>query len=168
MKSTIIKYLLIVSLLMNLSFLGAAAYTRYTRPQYRAVPSICPGVAPDKVAPFGHGLQRSHLIGELSLKPEQIKPVQEKATAFHSAMGAKRQEIARLRSSLVALIREDHPDREAIGGAISGINSVQQEMQKMVVSHILEFKSMLHKKQQEKFLDLIEKAMGERGEAVCP
>ena len=44
------------------------------------------------------------------------------------------------------------------------INQAQEEMQRAVVAHMLEFKSMLDKDQQKKFFDLIEKVMtGKKG-----
>ena len=65
-------------------------------------------------------------------------------------------------------MRADNPDGKAIGATIAHINKEQEQMQKSVVSHMLEFKSMLDKDQQKKFMDMIEGAMGERKEAVCP
>jgi len=168
MKGNIIKYLLIVSLLMNVSFLGAAVYTRYSHPRYRAMPLIYPGGASDKAAPFSHGSQGNCLFEELSLRPDQIKVFQNKATGFHKALDAKRQQVVRLRGSLVTILREDNPNRETIGRTIAEINGVQRDMQEMVVSHMLEFKSMLNSEQQKKFISLIQSAMKERRESVCP
>ena len=69
---------------------------------------------------------------------------------FHTRLTKKRQEVDRLRVSLVALMRADNPDNKAIEATIAQINKIQEEMQKMVVSHMLEFKSMLDKDQQKK------------------
>ena len=41
-------------------------------------------------------------------------------------------------------------------------------MQKSVVSHMLDFKSMLDKEQRKKFFDLIQGAMDLRNDGVCP
>jgi hypothetical protein len=41
-------------------------------------------------------------------------------------------------------------------------------MQRLVVAHMLEFKALLDKDQQKRFLDLIEGAMTERKKAFCP
>lgn len=165
MKDNTLKYILIVSLLMNLAFVSAAAHTYFTQPGYRAVPHTEPECTLGKAAPFGQG---NRLFTELALKPEQIQPLQKKASEFHSALGAKRQEVARLRGSLASLMRADRPDNESIGRTIGEINNMQRQMQEMVVSHILEFKSMLHKGQQGRFMDLIQKAMAERRETMCP
>ena len=102
------------------------------------------------------------------MKPEQVKLFRQKAEVFHGSLARKRQEVDSLRGSLIALMRLDNPDTGAIDAAIVQINAAQQEMQKSVVSHMLEFKSMLDKDQQKKFIDMIDGAMKGRKEAVCP
>jgi hypothetical protein len=154
-----IKYILVVSLLMNFSLLGAAGYNYYHKSQQSRS---------RLTAPVTCGIQGNHLFTELSLKPEQIKIFQEKAASFHGALGRKRQEVARLREGLFGFLRVDNPDSQAIQGAIIQINRTQEDMQRMVVAHMLEFKALLDKDQQQKFLDLIEGAMANRKEALCP
>ena len=134
----------------------------------RAMPLIYPGGGSDKTAPFSHGSRGNCLFEELSLKPDQIKVFQNKATGFHKALDAKRQQVIQLRGSLVTILREDNPNRETIGRTISEINGIQRDMQEMVVTHMLEFKSMLNNEQQKRFIDLIQGAMKERKESVCP
>jgi Spy/CpxP family protein refolding chaperone len=159
MKNNLLKYILILSLLLNFSFLGAAGYTYYQR-------SYAPIVGPSNGDPG-----RNYLFQQLSLKPEQIKVFQEKALSFHDLLDKKKQEVQQMRGSLFCLIRENNPDSQAIQETILKINRVQAEMQKMVVAHMLEFKALLDKDQQNKFLDLIEGAMAKRKGAVysvCP
>jgi Spy/CpxP family protein refolding chaperone len=164
MKDNILKYILIISLLMNVSLLGAAAYTHYKQVRYyRTAPFLGPSGTPGPLAPFGPGM----LFEELSLKPEQVKFFQQKAQLFHGSLVKKREEVDRLRVSLLVLMRADNPDGKVIEATIARINKEQEEMQKIVVSHMLEFKSMLNKDQQKKFMDMIEGAMGERKEAMC-
>lgn len=156
MKSNFLKYILILSLLLNVSLLGAAGYAHYKQSRYRSP------------APVDCAIRGNHLFGELSLKPEQIKLFQQKAALFHGLLGKKRQEVDRIRGTLFGLLRADNPDSQALEAAIARINTNQHEMQKMVVAHLLEFKAMLDKDQQKKFLDLIEGAMGKRKEMLCP
>jgi Spy/CpxP family protein refolding chaperone len=159
MKNNLIKYILILSLLLNFSFLGAAGYSQYKR-------SHTPPVSPANCDPG-----RSYLFQQLSLKPEQIKLFQQKALSFHDLLGKKRQEVNQMRGSLFRLIRADNPDSQTLQETILKINRFQAEMQKMVVAHMLEFKALLDKDQQKKFLDLIEGAMAKRkgaGYPVCP
>ena len=165
MKDSILKYILIVSLLMNFSLLGAAAYTHYRQIHYHhTAPFFEPGGTPGPHAPCGPDM----FFDALSLKPEQVKLFQQKAVMFHADLNKKRQEVDSLRGSLLALMRADNPDGKAIEATIAHINKEQEQMQKTVVSHMLEFKSMLDRDQQKKFMVMIEGAMGERKEAVCP
>ena len=156
MKNNFFKYILILSLLLNFSLLGAAGYTQYKH-------SHAPVVGAVNCEP-----KSNYLFQQLSLKPEQIKLFQQKATLFHDLLGKKRQEVDQMRGSLFGLLRANVPDSQAIQEAILKINRIQAEMQKMVVAHMLEFKAMLDKDQQNKFLDLIEGAMAKRKGAVYP
>ena len=118
MKDSILKYILIVSLLMNFSLLGTAAYTHYKQARYPLAPLTGHTGMGAKLGPFGHGAQGGHLFEELSLRPEQEKLFRQKAAAFHQGLGKKRQEVDTLKASLVALMRADSPDARAIDAAI--------------------------------------------------
>jgi hypothetical protein len=48
------------------------------------------------------------------------------------------------------------------------MDRIQEEIQRMVVAHMLELKSKLSKDQQTKFLDLIEEAMADGSGGPCP
>ena len=157
MKDKVLKFILVISLILNISVLVSAGYTHYKQSRYRPLP-------------VGYELQKggSHLFEELALKPEQLKAFQEKALPFHTAMTKKMQEVDRLRASLLGLMRADDPDRKAIEATIAQINRSQADMQKMVVAHMLQLKAMLCKEQQKKFLDMIEAAVANRREMQCP
>lgn len=156
MKNNLLKYVLILSLLLNFSFLGAAGYTYYKRPRTVAADAL-------------NGDPRTtHLFQQLSLKPEQIKLFQQGAVSFHNLLNKKRQEVSQLRKALVGLLRAVNSDHRAIDEAIIGINSKQHELQQMIVAHLLEFKNLLDQEQQKKFLDLIEGTMAVRKETLCP
>jgi Spy/CpxP family protein refolding chaperone len=165
MKNSTLKYILIVSLLLNVSLLGAAAHTYYKQVRhYRTAPILGPSGSPGPRAPFGPGMP----FEGLSLKPEQMKLFREKAVLFHDGVMKKRQEVDSLGVSLLELMRADSPDNRAIEATIAHINSIQEDIQKTVVSHMLEFKSMLDRDQQNKFLDMIGGAMTQRKETTCP
>ena len=156
MKNNRLKYILVLSLLLNFSLLGAAGYTYYQQSRYRPAPF---GYGAPGRVPVGSSSIQPHLFEALSLKPEQRKLFEQKAPLFHEALDKKRERVDRLRRSLFDLMRADHPDSKAIEGTIAEINGVQEDMQKMIVAHMLEFKSMLDRDQQKKFFDLIQGAM---------
>ena len=68
----------------------------------------------------------------------------------------------------MALIRADKPDNKAIDAAVAEINRLQLDVQKTAVAHMLEFKGMLDKDQQKRFLGLIEGAMTTKTGLHCP
>ena len=165
MKNNLLKYVLILSLLLNFSFLGAAGYTYYRQNR-------------DRHSLFGYGTSeristgcfsnQPYLFEALSLKPEQRKLFEQKAPLFHEALDQKRQDVDRLRKSLFALMSMEHPDNKTIEATIAEINGVQEDMQKLIVAHMLEFKSMLDNNQQKKFFDLIQGTMTKEHEIQCP
>jgi len=163
-KNHIFKYVLLVSLLLNFSLLGAAGYAHYQQTRR-------------PIAPIGHGVQgqtssgsatQAHIFEALSLNPDQLKLFQDKAALFHEALDKKQANVAQLRTSLLGLMRAENPDRKAIEAAISDISAVQRQMQETVVAHMIEFKSMLDQDQQKKFLNLIQGAMAEKDGMQCP
>jgi Spy/CpxP family protein refolding chaperone len=160
MKNHILKFILFVSLLLNFSLLGAAGYAHYRQSR---IPSSHDAQGRPS---FGPATQ-AHIFEALSLKPDQLKPMQEKAAVFHQSLDSRHAEVARLRASLLDLMRADSPDRKAIESAIAEISGAQREMQELVIAHMLEFKSMLTPEQQRRFLDLIQAGMTEMGSAHC-
>ena len=153
MKIGFLKMALTVSLLFNLSVLGAVGYFYYQKNRYWETP-------------FGVKVRKDRfLFEELSLRPDQKKKMREKAIPFRAEIDRKRQEIAVKRNYLISLLRADAPDARAIKTAVSEISRIQEEVQGMAAAHILQEKAALDKEQQKKFLDLIENAMMQKG---CP
>lgn len=164
MRDNVLKYALAVSLLLNFSLMGTAGYTHYR--QTRHSPALV-GHGVQEPGPSGFGAQ-PHFYEALSLKPEQLKLFQDKATLFHKALDEKKTRVERLKEVLLDLMRTDNASRKAIETTIAEISEAQHEMQEMVVAHMLEFKSMLDTDQHRKFFDLIEGAMTGKKEMQCP
>jgi Spy/CpxP family protein refolding chaperone len=161
MRDKMLRFILVLSLLLNASMLASAGYTHFKQSRYRNIP-------------FDHGVPKpgqrapGWILGDLSLKPEQLRAMQQKASVFHLDLETKGQEINQKRTGLVALIRADKPDGKAISAAVAEINRLQLEVQKAAVAHMIEFKGMLDNDQQKRFLGLIEEAMTKRGGLYCP
>lgn len=156
MRISFLKIALAVSLIFNLSVLGAAGYFYYKKDGYW-------------LSPLGIRMQKDKfLFEELSLKPEQITKMRNKAIPFRAAVDRKRQEIAVKRKRLFDLMRADNPDDHAIKAVVAEISKVQEEVEGMVTAHILQEKATLDKDQQARFLDLIENAMAKGNLPGCP
>jgi hypothetical protein len=151
MSNSILKFALAASLILNISILATAGYVYYKQSDYW-------------VSPFGARMKKDRfLFEELSLRPEQLKTMKERAMDFRAEIDGRRKEIAGKRLLMLNLMRADIPDKRAIDTAISDISRMQEDMQRVVAMHILEEKATLNKDQQKKFIDLIEDAMTKEG-----
>jgi Spy/CpxP family protein refolding chaperone len=156
MKNSTLKFLLFASLILNVSFLGAAGYQYYKQSAYWT-------------SPFGYKIEQGHfLFEELSLKPEQLKAMREGAMKFRTIIDGKREQMSARRKELIVLLRQENPDKEAIVALVSQIGGMQEQMQSMIAMHMLDMKAGLDKEQQHKFLDLIENAMTVGRQMGCP
>src|SRR4030042_4882670 len=155
MQNSPLKFVLAASLIVNIPILATAGYMYYKQSDYW-------------VSPFGVKIKKDRfLFEELSLRPEQLKTMKERAMDFRAEIDRRRKEIAGKRVTMLNLMRVDIPDKKAIDTVISDISGKQEEMQRVVAMHILEEKATLDKDQQKKFLDLIEDAMAKEGRIRC-
>src|SRR5512147_658452 len=155
-SSAILKFALAVSLVLNLSFLSAAGYTYYKQSR-------------TWTSPFGTKMEKGKfLFEELSLNPAQLKELRGLAMPCRAEIDKRRVEIGEKRKALIALLRQENPDRKAVNAAIAGISGMQEEMQRRIAAHMLEVKASLDRDQQQKFFGLLETAMMQGGQAGCP
>jgi len=151
MKNSILKFALATSLILNISILATAGYLYYKQSDYW-------------VSPFGVKMKKDRfLFEELSLRPEQLKTMKERAINFRAEIDRRRKEIAGKQMIMLNLMRADMPDKKAIDAVISDISGMQKDMQRVVAMHILEEKASLDKNQQKKFFGLIQNAMAKEG-----
>lgn len=147
MRNSVLKFVLIASLILNLAVLATAGYRAYRQPGAW-------------VSPFGNEMkQHRFLFEELSLKPEQLKALKERTLPFRADIDRRRREIAGKQKELTNLMRRDKPDVRAVDRAISEISTLQEEMQRRITRHMLEVKASLDPDNQKKFMDLIEAQM---------
>lgn len=146
-----LKFLLALSLLLNLSVLATAGY-RYVAQRNAWM------------SPFGTRMARDRFLFEaLSLTPEQKKQMREKAVPFREQIDRRRAEIVARRRELLALLRTDAPAAGQVDAAIAQISALQEDMQRQITRQMLEQKALLNREQQGRFLDLIEGAMAQGG-----
>lgn len=150
-----LKFALALSVLLNLSVLSAAGY------KYLANRNTW-------TSPFGTQMARDKfLFEELSLTPAQMQAMRQKAIPFRAEIDRRRDEIATRRKQLIELLRADKPDPAAVDAVIAQISALQQTMQQMITRQMLEQKALLDREQQQSFLNLIERAMTQGGQAGC-
>ncbi|MDP2689157.1 MAG: periplasmic heavy metal sensor [Deltaproteobacteria bacterium] len=144
MKSRSLKLALILSLLFNFSIIAAVGYFFIKESGCR--------VSPDRPAK-----RHAALAEKLDLSPEQKKVIAESDARFRNDIEGARKELVAKRERLFTLLKEDMPDRAAIGTVISDISALQGRIEGHVVEHILNEKAALNKEQQEAYLKLLEK-----------
>lgn len=156
MKNSLLKFALAASLILNLTVFATAGYHYYQQSH-------------TWVSPFGKVMEKDKFIfEELSLKPDQLAAMKNKAITFRAEIDRRRMEIETRKKELVTLMRNQNPDKKAIDATIKEISGKQEEMQRMIVGHMLEIKSSLDAGQQRKFFDLIERNMAGSGQMSCP
>ena len=156
MRNSTLKYLLLISVLLNLTIVGTAGYRYYQHNN-------------NWTSPFGTRMTRDRfLFEELSLAPQQVETLKKKTIPFRAELDREQTEIAEKRRELVALMRRDNPDLPTIKALIAEISARQEAMQQRVAAHMLEVKAQLNKKEQQRFFDLIEKAMSKGRMTGCP
>jgi Spy/CpxP family protein refolding chaperone len=156
MKNSLLKFALAASLILNLTVFVTVGYHYFQQSR-------------SWVSPFGKAMEKDKfLFEELSLKPDQLAAMKNKAIPFRAEIDRRRQGIEAKRKELVALMRHQDPDKKAIDAIIKEISGKQEEMQRMIAVHMLEIKSSLEVGQQRKFFDLIERNMAGSGQMSCP
>jgi Spy/CpxP family protein refolding chaperone len=156
MKNNLLKFTLAASLILNLTVFTTAGYHYYQQSR-------------TWVSPFGKVMEKNKFVfEELSLKPDQLAAMKNKAITFRSEIDRRRMAIEARRKELVTLMRDQNPDKKAIDATIKDISGKQEEMQRMIVGHMLEIRSSLDMDQQRKFFDLIERNMAGSGQISCP
>ena len=106
----------------------------------------------------------SYLHKELALSEKQTGQINVLKERFRSNAKPVRAALRTKRKQLVQLLMASEPDRSKIDAVISEINSLQGELQKRVVDHLLAQKEILTAEQQEKFLFIIrDRLMEEEG-----
>ena len=156
MRNSTLRYLLLVSVLLNLTILGTAGYRYYQHNN-------------SWTSPCGTRMTRDRfLFEEMALAPRQVEALKKKTVPFRAELDHQRAQIAENRRELIALMRRDNPDLPAIRALIFEISARQEEMQQRVAAHMLEVKAQMNKEEQQRFFDLIENAMRKGRMTGCP
>lgn len=142
MNSKVLKSVLLVSLIFNLSIVSAAGYFYFTRGW------------------TGRAEKRQAFYAKkLGLTPGQVEKIKEEDLRFRAAVESARTELTAKRRSLLGVLKEERPDRAAIDTLLSEIVGLQGKIEAQAVEHIINEKSVLDREQQAGFVDLLEKRL---------
>ena len=99
----------------------------------------------------------------LNVTDEQWQQIEPRIVEFRRRSQAICGDMNRLRTELIDLIAADEPDRQAIAAKQEQIRAGQQQMQQLVVEHLLAEKEVLTAEQQKELFDLIRQRSACRG-----
>ncbi len=145
MRSKWLILLLVLSLAVNAAVLATMAYYYLS--------TSAKTMAPCPVAPGD-----SHLYQSLGLSDVQMSKMEPLAQKFHSRLAELGAAMKGKRELLLNLIAKGG-DPASIENLRSEIASIQDEIQKEVITHITELKKILDPDQQQRFFDLMRQSM---------
>jgi Spy/CpxP family protein refolding chaperone len=154
MKSNWLAGILILSLAVNAAVLGTLGYHYFIK-QSQSGPTPC----------FSTG--DGHFYQSLGLSESQLEKMEPLAHAFHQRMAEMKASMEHKKDLLIdRLQRGDDPDR--IDALRTEMASIQDTIQKTVISHIADIKKVLNSKQQEQFFNFIRQSMNCPGTSPSP
>jgi len=145
MRSNWLAAILILSLAFNAAVLGTLGYHYFIK-QPQSGPTPC----------FSTG--DGHFYQSLGLSEAQLEKMEPLAHAFHQRMAEMKASMEQKKDLLIDLLqRGDDPDRtDALRTEMA---SIQDTIQKAVISHIADIKKVLDSKQQEQFFNHMRQSM---------
>jgi len=147
MKRKSLLFVLILSLAINASILGNMGY-HYYRDASLAKDAPCP------LSPA-----HQHLYQQLGLSVPQLAQMEPVAQKFHERLGGLETAMKGKNERLVEILGQKVVDPVQVEGLRKEIAGIQDEIQKEVITHILETKRILDRKQQKQFFALMSQSV---------
>jgi Spy/CpxP family protein refolding chaperone len=146
MRSKWLTFLLILSLAINGAVLATLGYHYYHD-------TSLPQSAPCPMSPGD-----SHLYQSLDLSDAQLSKMEPLAQKFHGRLGELGNAMEGKKEALIALLQKNN-DPVSIENLRREMAAIQGEIQKEVITHIIESKKILNLNQQQRFFDLMRQSM---------
>jgi Spy/CpxP family protein refolding chaperone len=147
MRSKWLVFVLVLSLAINAAVLATTGYYYYLSASSKTV-------APCPMSP-GDG----HLYQSLGLSNAQLAKMEPVAQKFHARLGELGAVMEEKKETLVTLLQKDSDDPGSIENLRREMAGIQDEIQKEVITHIMESKKILDPDQQQRFFDLMRHSM---------
>jgi Spy/CpxP family protein refolding chaperone len=151
MKIKLLIFIMVLSLAVNAAVLGAVGY-HYYRSNFLVSRQLSSQPCP--VSPNDQYLYR-----HLGLSNEQLMRMAPLALNFHSRLEKLAGSMEGKKEDLVDLLSRKDVNPEKIAGLRREMAGIQDEIQKVVIEHIMEMKKVLNTEQQRHFFDLMRRSM---------
>jgi Spy/CpxP family protein refolding chaperone len=146
MRSKWFTFLLILSLAINVTVLATIGYHYYQN-------TCLVSSAPCPISP-GDG----HLYLSLGLSNDQLSRMEPLARKFHARLGELAALMEQKKETLIALLQKDS-DPAGIENVRKEMAGIQDEIQREVITHIMESKKILDPDQRQRFFHLMRHSM---------
>lgn len=146
----------IVSVAMNAAFIAAAGYGFFHN---RSTPS--PGMS-------FHSKKSHHFYEVLELSQTQLAQMMPLAASFHEQLDRLHAEMEIRKEDMVNILREKEGAEERVEQLRREMATIQDTIQKLVIAHILDVKTILDSSQQERFFKLLHESMTQEHHLLIP
>jgi len=150
MKNRRLVMILVLSLAVNTAALAVGGYNWYCS-RHLSSTALHPSDKMDH-----------HFYQVLGLTPAQLSKMNPMAAGFHSRLESLHSAMAEKKDQMVNLLSQKNPASRQIEKLREEMAVIQDSIQKLVISHILEVKAILALAQQERFFDLLRKSMAQK------
>ncbi len=146
MRSKWLIFALVLSVAINAAVLATTGYHYYVSASAKTLPP-CPLSPGD-----------SHLYQSLGLSNAQLLKMEPLAQKFHARLAGLGTAMQGKRGQLIDLLARDF-DPVSVENLRRDMASIQDEIQREVISHITEIKKILNPEQQQRLYELMKKSM---------
>jgi len=150
MKRKLVIFAVILFTLFNLSAFSALAYQRW--------------ISRKNLGPAQWGEPEMRMFRRLGLNNGQLSRVRKSRVLFFEKTEPLARRAHDLNIKVFRLLREDTPDTLAIFALIDSIGSIQNQLQKEAIIHIVNEGDIYTPEQRDRFFNLIEGRMGKHWE----
>jgi len=147
MRQKWLIFILILSLAINAGVLVSMGY------HYYYVSASTPSSAPCPMSPGD-----SHLYQSLGLSKAQLSEMEPLAQKFHARLAELGSRMEQKKEALTDVLQKES-DPATIENLRKEMAGIQDEIQKEVITHIVESKKILDPVQQQRFFDLMRQSM---------
>lgn len=156
MRTKWLILVLILSLAINAAAFATVGYNYYCN-TFLTPSAPCPVSSKDQ-----------HLYHALGLSAAQLTKMDSLAQTFHASLERLGSAMHEKRGLLLDLLRQENVDSEKVESLRKDMASVQNEIQKEVITHIEEIKKILDPEQEERFFNLLRVSMEREGSHLLP
>jgi hypothetical protein len=146
MRSKWFTFSLILSVAINIAVLATIGYHYYQ--------NTC--LVPSAPCPISPG--DTHLYQSLGLSDVQLSKMDPLAQKFHARLGELEALMEDKKETLIALLQKES-DAASIEKLRQEMAGIQDEIQREVITHIMESKKILDTDQQQRFFNLMRQSM---------